>query len=604
MADRCWRCGTETVAGDSFCRSCGAQVSASAPDLDVVTDLAPPPPAPVDAAAAEPRRWPLVVGIALVGVVVGVFALTNTDQGPSADPYAERAEFAELDEPAGGADATTDDDVPLVYGTVDDQLDWQPIRVEADGYPVTAIEIGGSLFVYESTAGFTWEGVTGVSIIEYQPAAGTWIDHGLVADPGARVVTVTEIEGGVAATGLDAAGRQTVWFSDDGIEFTPTRLPAIVDPDGKEIRPQNLIEHDGTMMITTAQESPWQIVTAEIAERTADLDLLGSSWTNDTETLRIRGPFGIELTEIALEDLGIDSDDLNSPVDEPLPFWIDDGDGWRIETLDAKVFGARGLPDGGILVTTLGDRGMQGRTYQDGEWEERTIFLDRFVGVGPSGAIGVSQDHSRLYELDEDLDLDRALAVPAPSDFRIDNWHIDPDGILVALSRWDGVPEVDHSDSDRVVLAEGDYRLIADVDHLLELEHDGEPVRTINTWSSDDAGYRVDLDAEIPTVTFLDEETGTPLVTFELADIIELERASRPPEVYPTQAVTTAFTPGDDVWFVGDLTAEPFDTTALVQVSVTGDQLVAFVTAARDGFDRFGPTPDLVHTIHVAPVPG
>ncbi|MEM8705052.1 MAG: zinc ribbon domain-containing protein [Actinomycetota bacterium] len=604
MADRCWRCGTETVAGDSFCRSCGAQVSASVPDLDVATDLAPPPPAPVEAAAAEPRRWPLVVGIGLVGVVVGVFALTSTDEGPWADPYAERADFAELDEPAGGADATTDDDVPLVHRTITHELDWQPIRVEADGYPVTAVEIDGSLFVYESTGGFTWEGVTGVSIIEYQAAATTWIDHGLVADPGARVVTVTEIEGGVAATGLDAAGRQTVWFSDDGIEFKPTRLPEIVDPDGTEIRPQTLIEHDGTMMLTTAQESPWQVVSEEIAERTADLDLLSSSWTNDGETLYIRGPFGLELSEIPLEDLAIDADDLNSPADEPLPFWIDDGDGWRIETPDAKVFGVRGLPDGGILVTTLGDGGMQARTYRDGEWEERTIFVDQFVGVGPNGAVGVSQDHSRLYELDEDLELDRALAVPTPADFTIETWDVDPNGILVALSRWEGTPDSDQANSDRIMLAEGDYRLIADADHLLELEHDGELVRTINIWSSDDAGYRVDLEAEIPTVTFLDEESGTPLVSFELADLIELERASQPPRVSTTQLVTTAFTPGDDVWFVGDLTAEPLPNRAFVQVSAVGDQLVTFVTAARDGFDQFGPTPDLVYTIHVAPVPG
>lgn len=591
MAERCWRCGAETTDAAAFCDQCGAKVRADAPDLEFFTDVAPAPPAPVEAASTDGSRWLLVAGVGLVAALVAFFALTSADDTPSADPYEERADFEAVDAPeeadtaADGSGAPTST-IPLTFGEVLAPLSWSIVRDQVEGYPLALVELDRSIFVYATELAPFWSvSSSGARAFQYT-SGGDWIDHGLVIEADAQVNAIAVGDDGLLATGLSGAGEPVVWRSDDGTTWRAEQLPGTA-VDGFAWRPAAIAERDGVVVVASSPIDPWQQVTTAVYERFGPdvIGINGHDWSPDTDDVTVRGPFGLQLASVPLDELGLDADLLDDGASrpQPSPIWVYDQGAWASNVVTGQVTTLTTSADGGIHLAMSTDSG-EISTYRHGTWRPRAADTNLF-GLQPwnDGFVGRG-DADRLAFLDADFGLVSETLPPGlgVGDAVLDTFATGPLGLMVSSRVWDSEATEALEDSAVVVLRDG-YRLEVGPVHLLQVSRDGEELVRANAWSSDSDGYRADLDCEEPSIIFLDPETGEDLVAFTLAEMRELEAEVQPQIEYPDQAISMLFSPDGQNWLGGEVDLIDSSAPALVVAHVGSERLYTLIVTLRQG---------------------
>ncbi|MEO0492129.1 MAG: zinc ribbon domain-containing protein [Actinomycetota bacterium] len=611
MPDRCWRCAAEIAQDVAFCGSCGAPLRSDSRRFDLSLDAGSDGPVRVEAAPAGGSRWGLVAGLAMVAVVVGVFAATSADDTdpPDTDPIEEAVEPEPVDEPepTPGPETTTITTPPAAEPEPAAGLSWAIARDDVDGFPFALVEVGRSVFAYVAEAPpRPARTPSGTRAFEYT-RTGSWIDHGLVIDAPADVTTVVNGDTALWATGLDGAGEPAMWRSDDGISWTKELLPA-APADVGVTRPTHLIERNGVVAVAATTVDVWERIEAAAIDVLGDalVGRTGIDWNPSRTDVDIRGPFGLRLATVTFDDLGLDGEQLLEAMSGPssTPRWVRADGTWVVDTTRGDATTLTAGSTGEIHLVTNADVD-QISTYRNGGWERRdtgteafrlSAWDDRFIGEVGAGRIA-------MFDADFELiDETQAPSAGDPTTTLLDQLVPGPLGVITSVVRWDPTAgaETDGPDPTVVVLRDG-YRLEADPLHLLRLTRDGEPLVDVDALSSDD-GYRVDLTGPEPLVVFLDSDTGADLVGFTVDELRLLEAESTPSGSAGAPVTSVFFSRDAEVWLGGEMKVLDPARPALVQTHVGSERLWAFVITMQIG--RFTADDDVEFTLmQVEPPP-
>ncbi|MEM8705409.1 MAG: hypothetical protein AAGE98_03060 [Actinomycetota bacterium] len=610
MADRCWRCATELDPADTYCRSCGVRVRAESPDLDVITEVAEPPAPPVEA-AAESRRGILTVGALFVVVVVGFFWLTAPDEDdePTADPFADRADFEATDDVVANDGVRTASTPRLSFGDLAGPIEWETTRAEADGIPLAMFEIDGALFTFDLQLGSSayWQDFGGEVTVAERTSGGLWLEHGRLGEPGAQISAVAPTADGAIATGLDAGGAPIVWRSSDGVEWTPEPLPATSLGGVAPHRPRSLIERDGVVIVAGAAPQAWQLVGEALSADHADLlELAGGNWQWNGDTITIQGPFGFALHETSADELGVDVEQPGSVGSrQPAPVWVFDDGAWTSNVLGGEVtsFSVRD-GDSSIYVTTTSNTGIDINIYRDGQW-----------GASNGSAIGWQLHHGAgsflslgervLNVLDDRFQVDTEVPVPGGSSAHVNGLSAGPSGAALTLMAWGSTAEEARPTSG-LLLIDGDHQLAVSDDAIwLELTRAGQVVERMTVGGPDADDYRFESSGDEPRIVLLSSDDGSDVASFTIDELRTLERSGQPFEPpLATPALGALYSPDPaTTWYGGQLddvidVSPGFNT----QLQLLDDHIVLAVIAASDPFG-FAP-PEFTFTLLEAPIPG
>ncbi|MEM8705059.1 MAG: zinc ribbon domain-containing protein [Actinomycetota bacterium] len=597
MSERCWRCGSGVDVDAAFCGRCGARVSAAGPEFEELTEVGTISSGSIDAAPDRGSPWLLVAGTAAIAALVAFFALTATDD-PSAGPGAS-SEQVEPDEgdavgpPEDEADAeeveaTSPTTTPAVDTGMAQSLSWAIARDGVPGFPFALAEVGGSVFVFVAEVPPLWpDDPRGARAFEYT-RTGRWFDHGVVIGGAADVTAVVNGDDGLLATGLNGDGEPTVWRSSDGISWTSEVLPANTAALGAT-RPTHLVERDGVVVVASTTIDPWTQIRLAVTARLGDgvVGPSGVNWSPGVDEVEIRGPLGLRVATLGLDELGLDADRLAEAWSgpPPTPIWVYEDGRWTTNVIRGDVATLTATERGEIhLVTTAdeisvhrGGNAWEARPNDTGAFRLQA-WGDRFVGETAGGRIAVFDD-----ELQPVVD-----TVPpsggTPADSTIDEVAVGPLGLVTSVVEWGAPSSIDESDepTPTVLLLRDGYRLEADPLHLLRLSRDGDEVVRVDAWA-DDGGYRIDLSGTEPIVVFVDPVTGVDLVTFTLDELraLEVETTSQTDLDAPTTSVF--FSRDGDEWQGGEIRLLERDLPALVRVHVGSERLWAFVVTPTSG---------------------
>ncbi|MEO0492125.1 MAG: hypothetical protein AAF081_01765 [Actinomycetota bacterium] len=602
MADRCWRCGVEITSYTTSCSTCGAEVRATAPAIELLIE--PQPVAtPVDATTGEDRLRPLIAGIALVAAVVGFFVITDTDDGPADAPTREGAdaEPAEAEPDTGSIAAQTapgdpelDDDGGVA--TIDDviaPIDWRDLAAFPDAAPVALVELDDAMLVFSTPDVGGWLAGSEPLAVTRLTADGSVTDLGTVVGGDAQITAIAPSGDGVVATGLDADGAPTVWRSVDGSAWQDERLPAVALGSTETLRPDRIVELDGVIVVTGRPADAWRLVQAEVTDTFGDLGgTAGIAWGSNGNRITIYGPLGIVVGELDSAELGIDLDN-GSNYGEPGPVWVHDDGAWASSVSDGQVDTLTAAPGGSIHIVETGRGWQTVWAYQDGMWVQREAdtsvwsmhaWREGFVAVAPN-------EYLTFFDHDHLPTGDRLAAGVADGNY-VSAIGTGPAGVLATMTWWDQ-PRTPVETREEI-LRDG-YTLTVNSSQVLSLTRDGETISVLHTWSSiDERAFRVDLDRDEPVVVFLDPPTGDDLVTFTLAELADLERRLTPSAV-AEQLLSATFTPDGETWYGGPVRATDLGDIPVVAVG-TDRVFLAMVHLDTDG--------SLGFRLWDAPIPG
>ena len=555
----------------------------------------------VESADAAPSRWLLLVALVLLGGLVGFFAVIGDD--PPSDPIDEQAD-ADADEGSdaegGGVEEAAETEPVEMAESADPEivgpLEWEVTLTAGQGFPTATMELGDSVFVYSIDSTVPWSQAGQLRAYRQTPDR-TWQDLGAVIGPEVEVRGVWPGENGALATGLDATGTPTLWRTSDGTTWAPESLPPI----GDGPVPHLAAEAGGVTLITGWPEDPWELLQDVLQELYPDSwqDLQTDFGYEGSEVLTVRGPFGILIDEYDLVDVGLDPDTFDSFRWEQTstPLWQNTGDGWTTTTLPEGMF-TISAKDGRIFGLSDYGIGLDVAVFDGDEWSESTQFDtvwqiepwgDDFIGTnGPDG----------LTRFDENGQLIERIDVPGSSP----NGHISAisatdDGLAIAENVWDSTNEPD--EPDRIVVLRDGYTLETVQGELRLSRADETILRSSLFWRGDTSRYSIDRDADDLPVTFLSED-GEPLVTFTMAELTELERATYGP--FPSSGRDRVlFTSDTTSWHGGDFDIESGD--GILHLHASQGHLIVSRLDTR-GLNPWGLTGEAVQFMIVeAPLP-
>lgn len=569
----CWRCRTEAPSDANFCANCGAEIKAQARDLPVFAAPTTVGGEHVEAAEPAPSRWLLLVAVLLLGGLIGFFAVIGGDDEPSADPVDgpddERGEQGDTTEPEGDADTETVEPDEATIGEIVAPLEWETTFAEGVGFPMAALTVDDSDFVYSVDSTLWWSG-RGTAQAYRRTSEGTWEALGVVIDPDAQVGGIWEGPNGALATGLDAAGNPTLWRTTDGVTWAAESLPVIDDEFGGAI-PRIAAEAGGVTMVVGAPHDPWMAVQEMLRELYPD-DWQGLSAEFNSSVITVRGPFGIVVGEHEITDSGFDPERFDAHWwERPLPTWYTSEDGWTIDTVTTPP---RHVFTSGDRLFGLSDSGLgpQLRVFDQGEWGEPVGFRgvwhvepwgDQFVGTNQAQGISIFDDAGELIER---VDLPGSSA----------NGHVSvattsDAGLVVAENNW--ASNETSGRSQRVVALRDGYTLEVDSDlAYLTIRRDNEVVfQSSNLPGANTSRYAIDdADSEL-SVTFLSKE-GDPMVAFTIGELIELEQISYGSSS-TNDRMRVMFTADLESWYVGDVALDPGQW--FIAPRLTDDRIIA-----------------------------
>ena len=531
------------------------------------------PTEPVD---TTPSRWLLVAALALVGGLVAFFAFVG-DDGPSVDPYEERADFDTIDIPEEFEGVTGEEleeaetVTPPIRPSIDGALDARVVELVGRGTPLAVVPIGDSTFVYatDSLAAFT--AGRGARAYERTPS-GEWIELGFMIDEGALVGGVASSSDGAVAVGRSVDGAPTLWRTSDGRDWRPETLPEFDAPAIADWIPSLVAEVDGLTVVGASPPDPWVELIGAMEERFGT-DLVGATPEIGDDGVTVRGPFGVVLGSFEFADADLVMGDFDRFFsDRPTPMWESTADGWTTTLVLDVVIGLFATPDGRIVRTVGGDLGPATSIWDGEGWTKHDELSatwqlvpwgDRLVGDRGDGDLAV---------FGPDLAVEKELFLPSAGAGYTAAYAANDRGVVAVQGLWDSSGS--QRGDERVVVLRDDFTLTAQFGNLT-LSRDGvDIVRSGNFWGPDDVAedYRVDRDGDQTTIVFLDEG-GNDLVGFSLEELAALEETTdgRGP-VGPTPRIL--FSGDGERWYATDDDDDTIESLTFSRLHVGSERAV------------------------------
>lgn len=413
-------------------------------------------------------------------------------------------------------------------------FEWKSSLSVVEGYPIELLSHDDSLYLFatempnfsnfESGGLRAWRSSDGI----------TWESLGQVIDNSHLIGSVSSTGQGLVALeyGQGELGS-TVWLSENGSDW-----------ESEQIRVEGADELTTVYPMTAGGVGSLLIVAGEIKvdplaplrERLGELADFG--WGADVVGEEVQftlyGPFGSRLGVVSGDELNLTEEEAELITDaysgEPavtVDLWVREGDAaWQTTAMPEADWIDRiaTTPDGEVIAHGWGPMGASSWTSRDGlDWEEEPRpahhylndrWGDQLVAPHPHGGLSV------LVSTDgqEWEDVGPRESFPGLIQWWTGAMAAGPGGIAATIEGWDeraGTPDR-AEDSQSVSITNQDGTLSIDAlygDYTLELADQTYewPATSLN-------GLEVDLDTR--SLSFLDPETGVPLTSFPLQDII------------------------------------------------------------------------------------
>lgn len=566
----------------------------------------------------EPRRRRLsgtrAMSIGLFAVLVGGLLLVSLT---SPDPEAIEA---------ATPTSTTSTTLPDVEQPIDlenfsvDQLargepfEWQSRLRVVEGYPIALLPHDDALYLF-ATEVPNFSGFERGGLRAWRSSDGlTWEPLGQVIDESQMIGSVSSTGQGLVALGSDS-GRPGlgIWISQDGTDWISHEISIEGTDDLATIYPNTAGGTDDLLVVSGFVEidhlAPLRGQLGEIADYGWGADVIAGELH-----YILYGSLGWPLVAVSAEELGLSEEDqetiteaVSSYDDITAEIWVKKGDSdFRRATIpEASWIDRIGTtPDGEMIAHGWGSLGARSWITTDGvNWEEsprparhylNDRWGDRLVAPHPNGApsVLVSSDGEEWEEIGPGENFPGSLqwwtaAVAAG-----------PGGIAMSIEGWDDSqqPFPTPMSSQPVRIVNGDGTLT--IDHQSS-QYTLEILDRTYTWSiTSRDGIEVDL--ETPSLRFLDPESGEPLISFPLEDIVNAQR-----DVFTMDRQDTnrhgvfAFTSDGNDWTIESM--EELSSAEFAHLLAVTDRHV--VAAAVDSAGFFNPSSPPGFEVWTAAIP-
>jgi hypothetical protein len=301
-------------------------------------------------------------------------------------------------------------------------------------------------------------------------------------------------------------------------------------------------------------------------------------------------------------------DAFSSQSDQGVDLWVKDGDSsWQHTSLpDAQwVDSITTAPNGDAIAHGWGPFGSVSWTTRNGfDWEEIPFATRHYLNERWGDTLVAPSSDGRLSIYvspggGEWVDIGPAEHFPPAIQWWFGAVAAGPGGVAATLDGWDERQVTEPARSpDPPTLTTQDARLTIDFNSgEYRLEKDKE----VHRWSTmSGAPNNIDIDLESATVNFLDPESGMPLASFPIEDIIGAQEdyiAASDPE--STGYGVIAFTSDGTDWTIqsqGDMGKG----STITQLAVTATHIVA---TAVDGDSYHNPSSPSGFKVWTAPIP-
>jgi hypothetical protein len=492
---------------------------------------------------------------------------------------------------------------------------WESSLNVVDGFPLALLEYEGSQYLFATDVPNFSSFVSG-GLRAWRSNDGlAWEPMGQVIDQSHRIVTVSSTGQGLVAmeTGPGNGGF-TVWQSESGEVWESNEIALDNVTDVMTVFP-NAVGGTSRLLIVAGQIEV--DIFPLLEEKLGEMAHFG--WGTDVIGDQVRitlyGPFGMPLAGVSAEDLSLSEketqmivDAFSSQNDQGVDLWVKDGDSeWQHTSLpDAQwVESITTTPYGDAIAHGWGAFGSDSWTTRNGfDWEETTFVTRHYLNQRWEDALVAPSSDGRLSiyvssEGAEWVDIGPAEHFPPPIQWWFGAVAAGPGGVAATIDGWDERQVTEPTLSpDPPILTTEDARLTIDFNSG---EYRLEKDREVHTWSTmSGAPNDVDIDLESATVNFLDPESGRPLASFAIEDIIGAQEdyiAASDPESTGYGAI--AFTGDGNDWTIqsqGDMGSG----RTITQLAVTDTHIVA---TAVDVDSYYNPSSPPGFNVWTAPIP-
>ncbi|HEX6299517.1 MAG TPA: hypothetical protein VF148_03535 [Acidimicrobiia bacterium] len=416
-------------------------------------------------------------------------------------------------------------------------LEWESALRVVEGYPIELLSHDGYLYLF-ATEVPNFSGFERGGLRAWRSRDGIrWESLGQVIDDSHMIGSVSSTGQGMVALGSES-GRPGlgIWISEDGTDWIAHEISIEGTPHLTTIYPNTAGGTDDLLVVSGFVEIDYL---APLREKLGEIAAYG--WGADViagELLyTLYGPLGLPLAAVSGEELGLSDEDqetiteaVSSFDDVTAEIWVRQGDSnFRRATIPEATWIDRigATPDGEIFVHGWGSLGASSWSSTDGvDWEELPRPSHQYINerwgdalIAPSSSGGISI----LMSLDgeEWEDIGPAENLPGLIQWWTAALAAGPGGIAMSIEGWDDSqqPFPTPMGSQPVRIANGDGTLT--IDHQSS-RYTLETIDRTYIWSfTTQDGIEVDF--ETPSLRFLDPESGDPITSFPLEDIVDAQ---------------------------------------------------------------------------------
>lgn len=554
------------------------------------------------------------MSVGLLAVLVGgllLVSLTSPDPEaiePARSTSTTSTTLADVEQPIDLENFSVDQ---LARG---EPVEWQPSLRVVEGFPIALLTHDDSLYLFATEvpnfSGFERGGLRG-----WRSSDGiTWESLGQVIANSHMIRSVSSTGQGLVALGADLDQQGFgIWASEDGTDWTTHQISIEGTNDLTTVYASTAGGTDDILVVSGFVEIDYL---APLRDKIGEIGDYG--WGADVIAGELHytlyGPFGWPLATVLAEELGLSEEDqeiiseaVSSHEDSTSEIWVrqSNSDFQRATLPEASWIDRIGTtPEGEVIVHGWGPLGASSWSTPDGvDWEELPRpshhYLNERWGetlIAPSSSGGLSILASSDGEEWEDIGPEENF--PGSIQWWTPALAAGPGGIAMSVEGWDEAKQPFETimDSQQVSVSNADGTL--SIDHRSS-QYTLEIQDRSYTWSVT-AQNRIEVDFETASLLFLDPESGEPLTSFPLEDIMNAERelfAEAPGDA--NRYGVFAFTSDGDGWTIQsmeDLSPDHF----IHLLAVTDKHVVA---AGLDGVGFYDPSSPPGFEVWTAAIP-
>ena len=514
--------------------------------------------------------------------------------------------FADVEQPIDLEDFSVDQ---LARG---EPFEWESSLRVVEGYPIALLSHDDSLYLF-ATEVPNFSGFDSGGLRVWRSSDGIeWEPLGQVIDASHMIGSVWATGQGLVALGADS-GRSgfTVWQSENGSGWEPEQVSLEDAGELTTVYPITAGGADDILVVSGVVDidylAPLRNRIGEMADYGWSADPFG-----DELHFTLYGALGMPIAAVSAEELDLSEEDqemiteaLSSHDDNTSGIWVRQGDSsFRRATIpEVSWIGRIGTtPDGEVVVHGWGPVGARSWSTTDGvDWEELPGPSHQYIKerwgetlIAPSSSGGTSV----LMSSDgvEWEDIGPAENFPGSIQWWTAALAAGQGGIAMSIEGWDdSQPFPTPNGSQPVRITNGDGTL--NIDHQSS-RYTLETLDSTITWSfTTRDGIEVDLDTA--SLRFLDPESGVPLTSFPLEDIMNAQREAFSMDRGDTNRYGVfAFTSDGDNWTIQSM--EDLGPDDFIQLLAVTDEYV--VAAGVDGVGFYSPSSPPGFEVWTAPI--